>query len=180
MNALLRYLLVSICCIGAGCTSTSQSDLLLFGFERDADLDRLWWYCKTMYTRAREHATQGEYSLKVDFYPSHYPRFEPLMRTQDWSRYRALCFDIYNPSDSIITVTLRIDDRRTSPAFYDCHIQYLKLRPGHNAITIGIASLKGCKTQRPLRTKEIRRFMVFMYRPDRQHTLYFDNIKLVL
>lgn len=162
------------------CSTTSQQSLVLFDFENDTDLNRLWWHCKTMYSLSRDHATHGEYSLKVDFYPSEYPRFEPLMRTQDWSKYRALCFDVYNPSDTIVTVTLRIDDLPTSPSFYDCHIEHLKLHRGQNSITVSISNLKGCKTRRPLQTTAIRKFMVFMYRPAKRYTLYFDGIKLVL
>jgi len=167
------------CLVCTACSFAPQASPLRLDFESDADLDQLQWHCKTMYSRSNEHATQGEYSLKVDFYPSDYPRFEPLMHKQDWSRHRALCCDVYNPQDSPVAVTLRIDDDITSPTFYDCYIEHIKLPPGHTTITIAIDDLRGCLTRRPLQTNAIRKFMLFMTRPNRQYTLYIDNLRLV-
>jgi hypothetical protein len=153
----VRALYIAVCLYALTCACGSAPDAppLCFDFEGDADLDRLRWHCKTMYTRSREHATQGLFSLKIDFYPSEYPRFEPLFDEQDWSKYKELCFDVYNPQNSVVTLTLRIDDDITRPDFYDCYIEQVRLQPGHNSVVVELKNLIGCKTKRHLQSAAV-------------------------
>jgi len=58
-----------------------------------------------------EHASGGKHSLKLTFSKDGGAiLFGSKDKPQDWSRYKSIAFDVYNPQDRMIDMTLRIDD----------------------------------------------------------------------
>ena len=161
------------------CSKAIPRETMSFDFESDEDLDRLRWHCKTLFSRSDTHATHGVHSLRMDFYPSDYPRFEPIFKTYDWSGYHSLCFDIYNPETINIIIFLRINDRNDSPPYHDCYVEQFNLKPGQNTINIPLISLLARGTRRPLNVASIYRFLICMVKPARNYILYLDNLRVV-
>jgi hypothetical protein len=62
-----------------GCPMDRPAKLMLFDFEEDAELDRLQWRCFTLFSLSFEHAAHGEKSLKMEFFPSRWPGWEPKL-----------------------------------------------------------------------------------------------------
>jgi hypothetical protein len=169
-----------VCLAGAlSCGKAIPREPMSFAFETDGDLNRLRWHCKTLFSLSDEHATQGVHSLRMELYPSDFPRFEPAFEIYDWSGYQSLCFDIYNPERATSTIFLRINDRNDSPPYYDCYVAQFDLKPGQNTINLPLATLFTRGTGRPLNLKSIYKFVIYMVKPARMHILYLDNLRIV-
>ena len=79
------------------CTDRPATERVLFDFETEQDLDRVHWKCHALFSLSEEHATHGSRCLRLELYPSPYPGVAPMLRENDWSEFRNLCFAIYNP-----------------------------------------------------------------------------------
>ena len=80
-----------------GCTKTTPHELILYDFESESVLDDIHWKCHTLYTLSNLHAVHGKKSLKLEIFPSAYPGLSPSLKYHDWSDYKSLCFEVYNP-----------------------------------------------------------------------------------
>ena len=67
-----------------------------------------------MYSISGEHPSHGSKSLKLELYPSDrpdYPGLTPIIRENNWSDFKALSFDIYNPEGNNV-VSRDLKNRR--------------------------------------------------------------------
>jgi hypothetical protein len=136
------YALLFLCLVAfGGCEKNPVSPYVLNDFEADSDLDQMLWKCRTLFSLSDEYATHGRYSLKMELFPSEYPGFHPMLSQKDWRGYRALCFDIYNPADEELEITVRIDDRKESREYADRYNGRFKLEPGMNPVVIPLDTL---------------------------------------
>lgn len=165
--------------IVTACGGERPPDPVLIDFETDADLDRVHWKCHTLMGLSSEHATHGKGSLRLELYPSDYPGFEPLLDQKDWREYRTLCFDVFNPSERRVSITLRIDDRKERPDYRDRYNNPIMLNPGMNRITIPLGTLITTGTGRDLDLGTIERLILFTVSPPRRVLLYLDHLRLV-
>lgn len=163
----------------AGCSGGPlPHEMVLNDFEVDADLDRIHWQCRTLFSLSNEHATSGQRSLKMELHPAAYPGVALKLEKGDWSRYDAVAFDIYNPQDEALEITVRIDDRADYPDFGDRYNGRFTLMPGGNRLRIPLNSLRASGTARLLDLKTIKRFMLFLVDTHEPYSLYVDNIRL--
>ena len=176
MRKLILTLLVAI--FLSGCGADVPKELTLFDFETDSELDRMHWKCFTMFALSEEHATHGQKSLKMELYPSEWPGWTPKIAKTDWRGFQALGFDLYNPADENLKVTLRIDDREDYPDYPDRYNQAFLLAPGKNRIEVELEELITSGTQRRLNLDNIYRVLLFMHRPEGVVTLYLDHVRL--
>jgi len=167
-----------ICQFGMGC-STSPGERIIFDFETDEELDHFHWKCRTLFALSDEHVTHGSKSLKLELYPSEYPGLAPMIKDTDWRRYGAFQFDVYNPEEKDIVLSVRIDDKEDYPDYADRYNNSFAIKPGANAITIGFDSLITSGTKRVLNLTMIYRVIIFVAQPKEKTTLYFDYFRLV-
>lgn len=175
----IRLLMMLLIILGAGCRKDISEERILFDFESDAELDRLHWSCRTLYSLSDEHAAHGLKSLKMELFPSDYPGLSPLLPLNDWRGYKQLCFDIYNPSENPVKIGVRIDDRKDYPDYADRYNKGFVISKGGNHIVIPLDTMVASGTRRRLDPARIRRLMIFAARPEKKITLYLDSIKLV-
>lgn len=161
-----------------GCTGEVPQEFTLFDFETDADLDRINWNCFTLFELSNEHFTQGARSLKMDLYPSNYPGWHPNLSHADWSGYRHLVFDLFNPQSREMSVTIRIDDSQNAWNYADRYNQAFSLKSGSNRIRIPLETLMTSGTARKMNLEKIHKFMLFLVRPQKAHVLYLDHVRL--
>lgn len=174
--------LVIILTSGGGCTTdTPQAEPVrtLFDFEKTAELDQLHWQCGAFMEQDKQYAASGQYSLRVDMYPStEYPGFKAGF-TQGWQGYKKLLVDIYHPGSNEMTIAYRIDDRDDNPSFADRANGRIVLQPGANIFTLDLENLKTSGTGRKLNLEKISGLYLFVHRPPQPVTLYLDNVRLV-
>ena len=113
MPRLILILIMAL--VLCGCRNEIPQEKILFDFETEQDLDRVHWKCHALFSLSEEHATHGSRCLRLELYPSPYPGVTPMVREKDWSEFRNLCFDIYNPQERETEIAVRIDDRKIWP-----------------------------------------------------------------
>ena len=161
------------------CNNISTPDeLILFDFESDHELDDVYWKCHALMTISNQHATHGKGSLKLELYPSLYPGFNPFTKISDWRPFKLLCFDIYNPAEKEVRVTVRIDDRQDNTEYEDRYNQGFVLKRGMNHIKINMDSLVTSGTKRKMDTDKIYKFLFFIHKPAEKVVLFVDYIRL--
>ena len=151
---------------------------MLFDFESDGALDALDWRCRTLYALSRDHAAHGDHSLKMSLYPSDYPGFHAYLSHTRWRGYGALRFQLFNPSEVPVPLTLRIDDREDSPGYGDRFQRRIVAEPGETTVTVSLAELVTSGGGRPLDLGNIVKLMLFAHRPERVTVLYLDHVRL--
>ena len=162
-----------------GCADKPATEKVLFDFEEEADLDKIHWKCKTLFALSEEHATHGLRCLRMELYSSPYPGVPPIFKDNDWSRFRALAFDVYNPEEKEIKLSVRIDDKKDYPEYEDRYNRSFVLRKGANQIEIPIGGLVTSGTMRRLDVRTIYRVIIFVVDPPVKRVLHLDYIRLV-
>jgi hypothetical protein len=161
------------------CSGPVPAELVFFDFESEAELDRFHWKCHTLFRLSDEHVTHGTRSLVLELYPSEYPGLAPMLEKNDWSGYRALCFDIYNPAAKELRISIRIDDREDFPDYKDRYNKSFILQTGLNRKGFPLDSLVTTGGHRNLDLKNIYRVLIFMVNPSEKVVLYVDYMRLV-
>jgi hypothetical protein len=169
----------SLAMLVCACAVDRPAKMILFDFEDDAELDRMYWQCFTLFSLSSEHAAHGEKSLKMEFFPSRWPGWEPKLNERDWRGFEALGFDLYNVQDINLSVTVRIDDRKGYPGHMNRYNQVFILRPGSNTIVIAFDSLVTSGSNRALDLGRIERLMLFMGSPASRSVLHLDHVRLI-
>ncbi len=150
----------------------------LFDFESEAELDYLNWECRKWFEWSRDHATSGQYSLKVTVPAGQYPGIKFIDVENNWSAYRQFKMDVYNPEVEPFTFHVRIDDRKSGWEYEDRYDRDFKIQKGMNHIIIPLESVRANITPRSLDLSHIERLMLFVPGNDRKRTFYLDNIRL--
>jgi len=165
--------------ISFSCSPKPSTECVLIDFESDAELDRVHWKCRTLFSLSNEHATHGTQSLRMELYPSDYPGFSPKSLVKDWSSHKTLSFDIFNTQDTDVTIIVRIDDQEENTLYTDRYNKKFKLKPGVNNISIPMDSLVTSGTRKPLNLENIYKLIIFMVRPGKKHVLYLDYMRII-
>ncbi|MEW6417428.1 MAG: hypothetical protein AB1480_04820 [Nitrospirota bacterium] len=160
------------------CHSNTPKELVVFDFESDSELDRIHWECHALFFLSDEHVTHGKRSLKMELYPSDYPGLTPIFKENDWRGFKALCFDIYNPEEKQVQVSVRVDDKKDYPEYKDRYNKRFILNQGMNQISIPLNTLVTSGKDRNLNLKNIYRLLIFTASPEKRVTLYLDYIRL--
>jgi len=150
----------------------------LFDFETETELEYLNWECRKWFERTRNHATSGEYSLKVTLPAGQYPGIKFLEIEKDWSAYRQFKVDVFNPERDPLILHIRIDDRKSGWEYGDRFDRDFTIRKGMSRIAIPLDTLKANIAPRTLDLKHIERLMFFIPGNDRKRTFHIDNIRL--
>jgi hypothetical protein len=169
-----------VCIAGLfACWNKGPEERVLFDFESDEELNRFHWRCHTLLSLSDEHVTHGKKSLRLELYPSEYPGLYPKLKEIDWSPYRAICFDIFNPQNVETLIAVRIDDQKDYPDYEDRYNNGFVLKPGLNRLSIPLNTLLTSGTKRNLDLKEIFRLLIFSVKPKDKVVLYVDHLRLI-
>lgn len=176
---MLRFIALLSCLTILSCSSPNNSSpYILFDFESEADLDLIRWKCQTLFALSGEHASHGSSALMMELYPSDTPGYAQRFPVNDWTGYRSLCLDAYNPQDDELEIGVRIDDFFQCPDLNDCCHRYFVVRPGPNTVCLPLDTLTTGGTNRKLDLSAMRQIFVFMVRPATKTVLYLDYFRL--
>ncbi len=192
---ILSTVLISNLVFGAG-----ETDILsIHSFESSSALAKLT--CNNIRIEQVE-AWKGQkgHAVKVDFEHVNWPNItlkHGLAYDQkDWSQYSALAIDVYNPEKESIKLAVRVDDDPSADGAQHCitgnggvapgqaatlvmpltKLEDLNMRgiplPVPNGIALGVSA-------KEIDLSNIVAFQLFLPLPEREHTLYIDNIRLM-
>ena len=147
---------------------------VLSNFESGYDFQR--WKGTTK--RVKSFKSQGQYGMQVKFRENRYSRFEIANFPRNWSDFSNLCFDIYNPDDDSLPLTIRINDYKYNRRRNDRYQQPLLVKPSWNYICIPLEEIKNGPSNRELELNAVRRIVVFAYQLETTRTIYTDNWRL--
>ncbi len=150
----------------------------MFDFESDQELENLDWECHKWFERSPKNATSGQYSLKTSLPPGQYPGINFNNFRKDWSGFKTLTMDVYNPSQENIRFHIRIDDHKSGWEYSDRFDKTFSLAQGRNNLEIPLDKLKTNLKPRPLNLNKIERMMVFLPGNQKKRELFIDNIRL--
>lgn len=152
---------------------------MLLDFESDSELDQLRWRCHALYSLSGDHATHGARSLKLELFPADYPGMEFSPAIKDWSHYKELHLDVFNPGKDSLRLTMRIDDKKNYPDYADLFNKSFMINTGANHIAIPLDSMATSGSNRNIDRANIHRVFIFTAHPKGKTTLFIDAIKLL-
>lgn len=176
----MRRALLVIAALGVlltGCGGRAREPLVLNDFEGDADLDRLVWKCRCLFSLTDEWSTSGSRSLLCALMDEQYPGVTFRAYETDWRPYRALAFDVRHVGDDTLSVVVRIDDRESNSEFGSRFNGTFALVPGAQRIEIPLAGLSA-SDDRPLDLSHVGMFRIFLRNWNRAPDLYLDRVVL--
>jgi predicted MPP superfamily phosphohydrolase len=158
--------------------SSTAAQSILFDFESEEELKRLNWECHKWFELSKENVTSGNHALKVTLPPGQYPGISFKDIRNDWSEFRYLKMDAFNPSEEEFNFHIRIDDNKSGVEYANRFDADFNLKPGINNISIPTNSIQTNLRHRSLNLKRIKGMMVFLTNNTKPRELYLDNIRL--
>lgn len=165
--------------LGGPALAAEEDVRVLVDFESEEELDTLYQEEKTNIELSKEQASRGESSLKVEFskevsWPGFHVDKEPYIA--GWGEYGKLAFDVYNPLETPVVLSMRFDDAQTVDYQTRAHAG-IRLVPGWNHPDILLASLTR-ENKAAFDVSTLKRVIFFTEGPKETFHLYFDNIRL--
>jgi predicted MPP superfamily phosphohydrolase len=159
-------------------STNSSNSSVLFDFESEEEIKRLNWECHKWFELSEENATSGKYALKVTLPPGQYPGINFHEIRSNWSEFRYLKMDVFNPDNERINFHVRIDDNKSGVEYANRFHTNFELKRGINQISIPVDSIRTNIYHQPLNLKRIKRMIVFLMNNTKPRELYIDNIRL--
>jgi len=145
----------------------------------------------TVITSQLDSGKTASNRLLVEFGPDHnnqlgfekYSGFRIVEPHANWNGFHQFTFEVFNPSDYIITFTLRIDDKFHDQTYYDRFNKAINALPGKNKITVPLSSIQHMGqtpgfSKRTMDISKISNIKIFLTTPSSNTQLYFDNFLL--
>jgi hypothetical protein len=124
---------------------------------------------------------QGLSALKIQFTMKKYSGVYLKVFHGDWSTYRSLAMEFYNPDTLPLLVTLRISDQRHDRSDNDYDDRFnrrLYLQPGWNPVRIPIREIQEMPIDRPMDMEQVRTLGVYTSYLTEPRVLYWDHVRL--
>ncbi|MEA2100964.1 MAG: VanZ family protein [Thermodesulfobacteriota bacterium] len=180
------------CCIVVICVSMtpiyiSVADAVLIkrafpgicSFETLTETSR-WQGNHAAISRSREHATQGEHSMKVClFNEGMYPGVSLKYLFHDWSGFTRLSMAIYLDEDTPLYITIRIHDLDHNNEYNDRFNRSFTLEPGINHLIIPLEEIRHAPHGRAMDMHRIENICIFSYGLEKNKDLFIDNLRLL-
>lgn len=160
---------------------------VLASFETEVELSR-WLVDDGKVTRTQNHATDGDWALRVELVPGEYPGLMLAWPVHDWSAYDELVFDLYvdagasgseiDAADEPAVLILKIEDAAHNGEYDDRFHRGLPLTPGSREIRVSLSDVELAPRDRRFDLSQIARMQLFIHRPTASHTFFLDNVRL--
>ena len=157
---------------------------ILGDFERDDVLS--YWIpagylepISELVSRSDEHSQTGDHSLHVKCVRGKWPGVFMTIGGQDWSDYKALEMDIYNPGKQF-EVGIRLDDDHPDSEFWGFRYDGLFYPTnGWNHISIPMKTIATGGRRRGMNITDIRRMILFVDWKQKPCEWFLDNVRLI-
>lgn len=152
---------------------------LLSDFETAFEIDR--WGENPGLGIDRNIASHGESSLKVPLGTELYSGVSLLYFPSDWRNFRSLKFDVFNPSDTSLTIGCRINDIQhfeNGGEYTDRYNARFLLRRGWNPVTISIGDIANAPVGRIMDMSKVQMVRVYVKQLANPGIIYIDHVRL--
>jgi hypothetical protein len=167
---------------------------LLCSFERPEELHSIH-PSHAHVARLKNYATQGRYSLQIDFEAVERPEieFSAAAIKSDWRPFGALAFDVQNPSDETLGFSIEVEDAAGAKTAAHTQIELSRRESESYAMALNSRSpldmgMRGeppipgfrllTEDHHPVDLARIAAFRIFLINPKRPRTLVIDNVRL--
>lgn len=137
---------------------------------RGADLDRT--------PRPSGWGQTDDTAGRVTFRGGKYPCFTLKEPVRDWSRHRALVFEVFSQLESPVEIQIRIDDAAHNQQYDDRFNRSLTVSPGANLFRIPLAEVRQAPRSREMDLTHIAHLVIFTIEPPQPISLYLDALRL--
>ena len=111
-------------------------------------------------------------------YPAPYPGIRLEEPYPDWREFSHFRVEVYSELPEARSLTIRIDDAHHNHEYADRFNQAVIISPGLNHIHILLDDIHHAPLGRELDLGAIRNVMLFAISPQKEFSLYVDNIRL--
>jgi VanZ family protein len=125
--------------------------------------------------------TQGDYALKVALTTKQYSGIVFRRMINDWSAYKTLSFDIYNPDPPLFNMTVRVNDvqhKQSGWATSDRFNRTFSLNQGWNHLSFSLDDIRDGPAKRQMDMSQIMWVEIFVEKLPVARTIYLDNLRL--
>jgi VanZ family protein len=150
---------------------------LIAGFETSIELYRQ----KSTAELSPLFHTQGHYSLKLNLTTERYSGISIERLFNDWTNYKQLSVDIYNPSSLPFTLVLRVNDiahEKTGWVDEDRFNKQFQVNPGWNHQIFTLAEIQKGPAKRLMDLSQISLIVIYAAQLPEARTIYLDNLTL--
>ncbi|MCK5826658.1 MAG: VanZ family protein [Desulfuromusa sp.] len=157
---------------------------LLSGFETPLETSR--WSCSAKRIRDDTVSFSGGSSLRLDLTTQRYSGIGLKDFPRDWSAYRSVSLQVFNPDQEPLLLHFRIHDQYHSKhknarnnVYSDRFNSSFKIVPGWNALQVSLAKVASAPKDRMLDLSRIAGMGVFVGKLTAPRTIYLDDVMLI-
>jgi VanZ family protein len=150
----------------------------LASFEDALELDR-WSFTDSRASRARDHATEGRFALRLELAPGRYPGAGLDSLAPDWSGHSRLRADVYLEGDAPLDLRVKVEDERHTGQLSDRFQRVVRLEPGPSRIEIPLSDVAAGPQGRRLDLGHVAQLRFFAVDLSARRVLFLDNVALV-
>lgn len=150
---------------------------LLAGFESPLELLGQ----KRKFELSDAFYSEGTHSVKVHLTTDRYSGITFNRLFNDWSSYKSLHFDIYNPESDSFEMNIRINDVQHQLRGWRAEDRFsgtFSIKAGWNHIAIFIDDIQNAPKGRKMNLAEISQLVIFAKQLPKERTIYLDNLHL--
>lgn len=153
---------------------------LLSGFETALEESR--WSGSAARQVSGKVAFAGQKALRVTLSTQRYSGIGLKDFPADWSLYRAIQVQVYNPESEPLTLHFRIHDQRHREfdnVYSDRFNTSFKLHRGWNLLRVALADVAAAPRQRDLDLSRVAGLVLFVGKLERPRIIYLDDVRLL-
>jgi VanZ family protein len=152
---------------------------VLSDFETPFEIDR--WSGNAKLSIDNDIHFHGGSSLKVFLKTSKYSGAGLRYFPGNWSNYKYLHLNIFNPINEPLKITCRIHDRRHTEGIQVYNDRFNRnqvLLKGWNQIVIPLDQVENAPKTRKLDLRKVQKLAVYVYRLPQPRVIYIDDVRL--
>ncbi len=150
-------------------------------FERETEL-LSWQGRRSRIQLSDQWAQDGEYSMRVDLQKAWLPGVNLVWPVSDWRGYSSLTFDVYNPGNHDLLMTLKLQDQAHAASGYDPadRYEYRFVVPAATAehVVVDLQAAALLSSGRVMDLSSIARLELFASDLDQPATVFLDSVVL--
>ncbi len=150
---------------------------LLSGFE--SPFEKLRWGGSAARKVVSQHATTGNYALRVQFSTQRYSGLSLRSVHHNWEGYQELQLQLFNPGQDEFVIHMRIDDKQHNNEYTDRFNTSFTIRPGANTLTISLSDVEHAPKNRSIDLKQIANVGLFVGKLSTPRIVYIDDVLLI-
>lgn len=150
---------------------------LIFQLEEESDLNR--WTGNVSFSE--KTGTRGGASLMVQFTTGRYSGAKLYDFPRDWEGYQWLAFEVFNPAEAAVSLTIRINDRihdQEGHQYSDRFNKKLLVDPGWNHFEIPLVEVEQAPSNREMDLNNVFGLGLFTTNLKEPRVLLFDYFRL--